>query len=114
MEKTIIEPVTREEIRLTNEQFKSLIHEHTYYGGEYTEEKTKWIMFELVKHSILSHSRHTAHNESVFKRTSDGKFFVAQYEDSVEEMMDWEECQWDSHYNITEVFPKTIETIVYE
>jgi hypothetical protein len=114
MKKTIIEPVAREKIRLTNKQYSDLIYENAYYEGEYVEGETEWIQFDLVTHRVVGHGRHVANNESVFKRKSDGKYFLAEYQDSVKEMMGWDECQWDTHYEINEVFPKTIETIVYE
>ena len=109
-----ITPVKRETIELTNKQYSDLIYENAYFEGEYVEGDTEWIYFELVKHTIVDYSRHASNNESVLRRKSDGKYFLAEYQDSIKETMGWEECQYEDHYTIGEVFPRTIETIIYE
>ena len=97
----------REVIKLNNEQWCSVAIEN------YLELNGVEIPIEIVSEKHTGSSRHTEHYRLVFRRESDNKFFELNYENSVKDSMGWQEC----NYGLTEakeVFPKVIETTIYE
>jgi hypothetical protein len=97
----------REVIKLNNEQWYDLAHE------DYLEINGVEIPIEIKDRKYTGSGRHTEHHRVVFKRLSDGKYFSLNYESSVKDSMGWEECNYGST-EATEVFPKVIETVIYE
>lgn len=97
----------REIIELDNQQWQNVACE------EYFEINGVEIEIKVVTRKHVGSGRHTESYFLVFKRISDGKFFGLNYETSVKDSMGWEECNYGST-KAREVFPKIIETIIYE
>lgn len=97
----------REIIKLNNEQWNTIAIE------DYLEVDGLDVPIEIKDRKYTGSGRHTEHHNVVFKRLSDGKFFKLNYETSVKDHMGWEECNWGST-EAKEVFPKVIETIIYQ
>lgn len=102
----------REILKLTSEELRDLVFENAYGYNE--ADNNFEFEFEEMSHKITGNSRHTQFEEKVLKRLSDGKFFLAAYETSVKDAMGWYECNCDSLYDVTEVFPKIITKTIYK
>lgn len=98
--------VEREKLILTKEEHELMCAE------EYTEFRGEKI--EFVEHKYEDTRRHTEVHSLVFKRQSDNKCFRVIYETSVKDSMGWDDCNYGETFEAIEVFPKIIETTVYE
>ena len=98
----------REIIKLNNEQWNTIAIEDYLENPDGTN-----VPIEIKDRKYSGSSRHTEHHSVVFKRLSDNKYFSLGYETSVKDSMGWEECNYGST-KATEVFPKVIETTIYE
>lgn len=97
----------REIIKLNNQQWKDVAQE------VYLEVDGVEVPIKEIRYDYVGSGRHTEHHTLVFQRVSDGKYFKVGYEESVKDSMGWDECNYGSA-EAKEVFPKTIETIIYE
>lgn len=100
--------VKRDTIKLSNNQWRDLVHEEflTTNSGEE-------IPIIVVKREYEGSGRHTEYHNLVFKVLETDAFYRVAYEDSVKDSMGWDECNEGSTEAI-EVFPKEVKTIIYE
>lgn len=96
----------REKVELTNDQWKSLVHEN------YLEIDGKEIDFSEIEDNYDGSRRHTEDHHKILKRLSDGKYFKLDYEDSVKDEMGWCECNYGDTI-MTEVFPEIVTITKY-
>jgi hypothetical protein len=97
----------REIIKLNNQQWQDVAIE------EYLEIDGIEIPIREINRKFTGSGKHTEHHKLVFQRLSDEKYFEVDYESSVKDSMGWDECNYGST-EAKEVFPKTIETTIYE
>lgn len=95
----------REKIELTSDSLRNLVYE------EYLMIADEEVHIEVVDTKYEESSRHQEYHSLVFERLSDNKFFRIGYSES--DTMGWDECNY-SPFEAVEVFPKTIQTIIYE
>jgi hypothetical protein len=98
----------REKIKLNNSQWRDLVQENYL-----TDETKKEIEIHVIEDNYDGSGRHTEDHHLIFQRLSDEKFFKVNYETSVKDEMGWEECNYGSTEAV-EVFPKTINKVIYE
>jgi hypothetical protein len=70
------------------------------------------VKFEIMVDKYVDTRRHTEVHNIVFKLNDE--FYSIQYENSVKDTMGWRECNWRKEFKATQVFPKVVETIIYE
>ena len=68
--------------------------------------------YEVIKSETTGHWRHGSEETTIVRRVSDGKYFQIDWRDSVKDGCEFEDMNYDGVY--IEVFPKTIETVIYE
>jgi hypothetical protein len=98
----------RKEIKLNSEQHCDLCSE------EYLEIDGKEVSITIVENKYSSGTRHTEIWEMIFKLNESDEYYLIGYEKSVKDSMGWDECNWASTYTAKQVFPKKVETIIYE
>lgn len=96
----------RDKFKLNNEEWFNLaIEDYLSLNGEEIE-------IEVCKNEHIGGSRHTESYNKIFCRLDNGKYYQVQYDTSVKDEMGWKECNYDSTEAV-EVFPKTVETVIY-
>ena len=95
----------KEIIKLTSNELRDLVYE------EYLKVNEESIPIEVVENEYDDSGRHQEYHHIVFKRLSDGKYFWVNYSTSTQDSMGWDECNYD--FEVTEVFPETVTTIIY-
>jgi hypothetical protein len=103
----LINPMEKEIIKLTNEQWRNLVQE------EFLEIDGEEVAIQIIQQNYDGSRRHTEDHHMIFQRLLDGKFFRVDYETSVKDEMGWDECNYGDT-NATEVFPEKVETIIYK
>jgi len=98
----------RETIKLNAQQHSDICNE------SFLEIDGNEIAIKEVKTNHLDTRRHTELYEMIFKRESDNKFFKVLYETSIKDSMGWDDCNFGDSFEAVEVFPKVIETTIYE
>lgn len=96
----------REKIKLTNDQWYSLVYEN------YIEIEGVEIEFEEIEDNYDGSGRHTEDHHKILKRKSDEKYFKLDYETSVKDEMGWDECN-SGDTEAVEVFPHSVTIIEY-
>lgn len=104
----MIDTRERQQLHLTNRQLRDLVYEEQYLDVEGTAHS-----FITIESEVTGHNRHSAENRSIVKRISDDIYFEIFWEDSVKDSMGWIECNADENYCFDEVFPETVEIVVY-
>lgn len=97
----------REKIKLTNRQWRDLVHEN------YIEVDGVIVDFTEIDDIYDGSRRHTEDHHKILQRDSDKKFFRIDYENSVKDGMGWCDCNFGNTVAV-EVFPKEVTTIIYE
>ena len=108
-EELVIQKPVRNSIKVTPEQLYHLCTEN----GLIPTGKTEFEKWDCVYDEYESGSRHTEHWYIVLQ-APDGNYYGTIYEKSVKDSMGWEECNRHHDCILTQVFPKTITTIIYE
>lgn len=98
----------RERIHLTNGQWMWLIQEGVLEDKEGNE-----IPIEHIEDNYDGSRRHEEDHHRIFRRKSDGKYFLVNYSTSVKDEMGWEECNYGDTEAI-EVFPKQVTKTIFE
>jgi len=96
----------REKIELTSDSLRDLVYtNHLVIDG-------KEIEIKEIENKYISSGRHQEYYYMIFERLSDHKFFKTNYSESTQDMMDWDECNYN--FEAIEVFPETVSKIIYK
>lgn len=98
----------RKELKLNSQEHQDLCIEN------YLVIDGKEVPIKIIKNEYVSGTRHTEVWEMIFMIIESEEYYSIGYETSVKDSMGWDECNWSSEYTAHQVFPKTVETIIYE
>ena len=103
-----IEPSIPDTFVLTNEDWEILVNE------EYLELNEEKIPLKIIGRVYDGSRRHTEKHYMIFQRLDNNKYYRVDYQTSVKDEMDWNECNGYESIVIGEVFPKTEVITIYK